>query len=125
MKYTYNIEDGQFSREIIKNKLLGNSGDTIELDDEGEMVQAYILFIDEDYVQCLGNIGGSFPKNFQEHNRMLNLLKPEKDSEYTITYMDSNNEIVDSPMVIIASSKEEAVKIFKTDNPYCEIYKIE
>ena len=126
MDYTYNIEDGQFGKEIDHDKLLGEPGDIINLDDDfGDTVEAYILFIDGNYIQCVGNVERSFPKNIQEHNQMVDFFRIEEEREYSFTYFNSHNEIAENLIVITANSKNKAIEIFKSDNPDFEIYKVD
>ncbi|HEY5461646.1 MAG TPA: phospholipase D-like domain-containing protein [Hanamia sp.] len=70
-KYFYHVEDGQFSFDFNDTKLLGKESEIIkvgkwgndEMDDE-----IYILFVEDFYVECIGNIERSFPKTKDEHN---------------------------------------------------------
>lgn len=68
--YHYHVEDGQFSFDFEKNTLLGDEGDIINVytersDNESEDI--YILFVEGNYVDCIGNIERSFPINWLEH----------------------------------------------------------
>ena len=69
-EYNYHVEDGEFSVDFDDKKLLGDEGDIIKVftDRSGEIEdEIYILFIDGDYVECIGNIDRSFPINWNEH----------------------------------------------------------
>ena len=69
-KYYYHIEDGQFSYDIELDKLLGIEGQTIKLSpysDKESETDVYILYIDKNYVECIGSVENSFPKTPYEH----------------------------------------------------------
>ena len=128
MKYLYNIEDGQFSREIYSEKLLGYERDIIQLDDDGEMIESYIVYIEDNYIQCIGNIERCFPKSLDEHKKLveaLRIIEEKEDLEFLITYMNRDREIFDEQELIIAKNKDEARKLFKQDYPQYEIYQID
>lgn len=75
-KYYYHIEDGQFTREIELLDLLGNEGDIIKFKiDEDFEIEAYILFIEDHYVECIGDTERSFPKNKVEHDDLKKRMK--------------------------------------------------
>ncbi len=81
-KYHYHVEDGQFSFDFENKKLLGKEGDIINVYTErsdGEPENIYILFVEEDYVECIGDIERSFPLNWLEHmelrKEMQNFIK--------------------------------------------------
>lgn len=69
-KYLYHIEDGQFSFDEYSDELLGVEGEIIQLasDDSSYKHDVYILFVEEHYVECIGNIERSFPKSQDEHD---------------------------------------------------------
>lgn len=76
-KYYYHVEDGRFSFDFENIKLLGKEGQTIKVDRWGndEMEdEIYILSIDGFYVDCIGNIEGSFPKTQDEHNEIKKVM---------------------------------------------------
>ena len=75
MIYTYNVEDNQFSREFDHDKLLGTEGQIKKIDIEGLETEFYILWIDDHYIHCIGNVERSFPKNFSQHEEWKNELK--------------------------------------------------
>ena len=75
-KYLYHVEDGQFSFDDERNELLGLEGDVIKLTVfEKDDHNAYILFIEGNYVECLGDIERSFPKTPHEHEEMKQWVK--------------------------------------------------
>lgn len=62
--------DGQFSFDFENKKLLGNEGDIINAYTErsdGESEEIYLLFVEGNYVECIGDIERSFPINWLEH----------------------------------------------------------
>jgi hypothetical protein len=68
INYFYHIEDGQFSFDHEDKRLLGNEGDVIEIpNDFGDASKVYILYIEGSYIECIGEIERSFPKNWAEH----------------------------------------------------------
>lgn len=72
-EYHYHVEDGQFSYDFYDKNLLGKERDVVTVhrpyDDEYEN-EIYILFVDEHYVECIGNVDRTFPKTQQEHNEI-------------------------------------------------------
>lgn len=75
-RYTYHIEDGQFSFDFTCNRLLGKEGQIIEYPtDRNGDDEFYILFIDGTHVECIGNIERSYPKNTQEHEYLRKLMQ--------------------------------------------------
>ena len=69
-EYHYHVEDGQFSFDFAENKLLGDEGDIIKIytDRSGdEKDEIYILFVEGNYVECVGDIERRFPINWNEH----------------------------------------------------------
>lgn len=118
MKYTYQIEDGQFSRHLVMDKLVGQEGDIIEIDDEGEEIKIYILYIQDELVHCIGNIEREFPKGIDEHESMkTNIISMLQDLEFLIHYYDREGNMCDTPLLILAKNKEEARNAFKIDYP--------
>lgn len=74
--YWYHIEDGQFSKDFEKDTLLGDEGDIIKVFLDGdEPDEIYILFIDGDYVACVGNVESSFPINWNEHMELRKTMQ--------------------------------------------------
>lgn len=72
-KYSYHIEDGQFSFDFDDDRLLGKEGQIVKLytDRSGDIEdEFYILFIDEYHVEGIGNIERSYPENSQEHEEL-------------------------------------------------------
>lgn len=128
-EYHYHIEDGQFTKEIYLPKLIGNEGDIkrVEDDDFGE-VEFYILYVDGNYVECIGNVHRDFPKNFAEHENLKNQMKLSYNDTYNyfnITYtQEFSNEIFEEK-IVNARTVEEAKQIFSTDYPQLNIVKIE
>lgn len=80
-QYFYHIEDRQFSTDIEHERLLGKEGDMIRLDTgrhlEG-LDTVYILFINGNYVECIGDVEREFPRDQEEHER----LKEEMNASY-------------------------------------------
>lgn len=77
-KYHYHVEDCQFSFDFDENRLLGEEGEVIKIytDRSGDVEdELYILFVDENYVECIGNIERSFPENWKEHMELRNELQ--------------------------------------------------
>ena len=125
--HLYHIEDGQFSTDIYAEKLLGNSGSIIELNDNGYTVEAYILYVDDNYIECIGNVERSFPKNYLEHNKLEAATRPsrEYEYEYLVSYLNSYSQINDTTISITAKNLKEAREIFNTDYPHLKIYSID
>lgn len=75
-EYHYHIEDGQFSFDFWDKSLLGREGEIVKhyTDRMNGLDEFYILFIDGYYVECIGNIERSFPKDKEDHNRIKNLM---------------------------------------------------
>lgn len=75
-RFYYHIEDGQFSIDFEANYLIGNEGDIIKVstDRSDDLEDVYILFIDGNNVECIGNIEREFPKSEQEHNELKELM---------------------------------------------------
>lgn len=72
-EYHYHVEDGQFSYDFSDKRLLGKEGEVINVRqpyDDGYDNEIYILYIDEYYVECIGNVDRTFPKNQQEHQEI-------------------------------------------------------
>ncbi len=69
MTYYYHIEDGQFSDDFTREYLIGKEGEIVETctNRTFDLEEIYILYIDENYVECIGNIDRTFPKNRDEH----------------------------------------------------------
>lgn len=69
MAYHYHIEDGQLSYDVTLKELLGKEGDIVEIfhPHTEEWAKIYILYVDKDYVECIGNIERSFPTDEIDH----------------------------------------------------------
>ena len=76
-KYRYHVEDGQFSFDFEKDYLIGKEGEIVELptDRTDDLDRIYILFVDGNYVECVGNIERDFPKNQEEHNGLKKIIQ--------------------------------------------------
>ena len=80
--YSCRVHDGQFSFDFTRTGLPGKEGDIIQaspyegdppnLPDGPHFNDVYILYIEGDHVECIGNIEGKFPKDWDEHNEMKN-----------------------------------------------------
>ena len=79
MQYHYHVEDGQASNDYYHSELLGNEGDTIQFTEtvagESYTTAAYILFVDGNYIECIGEIERNFPKNWKEHEEIKKSVK--------------------------------------------------
>jgi len=75
-KYIYHIEDGQFSYDFEKDYLIGKEGEIVEVstDRTDDTDYLYILFIEGNYVECIGNIERDFPKTKFEHNKIKKMI---------------------------------------------------
>lgn len=76
--YHYHVEDGQFSFDFEDKKLLGDEGDIINVNTErsgGEQEDIYILFVDGNYVECIGDTERSFPINWLEHMELRKIIQ--------------------------------------------------
>lgn len=77
-EYHYHVEDGQFSFDFKNKKLLGKEGEIIKVsepfDDDHES-KIYILYIDDHYVECVGEIDRKFPKNTDEHEELKETMR--------------------------------------------------
>ena len=69
MDYLYHVEDGQLSYDVTLNKLLGKEGEVVEIwhPHTDEQAKIYILYIQDNYVECIGNVERSFPANKIDH----------------------------------------------------------
>lgn len=69
-RFHYHVEDGQFSIDFYENRLIGKEGEIVEYytDRSDEKDEIYILYVDGFYIECIGNIERSFPKNKEEHD---------------------------------------------------------
>lgn len=98
-KCWYHVEDGQFSFDFEDEKLLGAEGDIIKVwtdrDDDDEI---YILFIEGNHVECIGNVERSFPKNWSEHIETRKMVQEihkgdeEEEEEYEQHRNDDGQE---------------------------------
>lgn len=130
MKYTYRIEDGQFSNEIDLNKLLGDEGDIIKIpSDDFDFIEAYILYIEGNHVECIGNVYRSFPKNSIEHNRLKISMQAQYSSnlysDFKVICSDEFSPEIPKEIIIGANTLEEAKRIFQLDYPNLNIMEIE
>ena len=76
--YHYHVEDGQFSFDFTETSLLGDEGDIVKLytDRSGDIEdEIYILFVDGNYVECIGNIERSFPLNWNVHMELRKAMQ--------------------------------------------------
>ena len=75
--YKYHLEDGQFSIDFTKDYLLGNEGEVVSANTERSdgPEEIYILYIDGDYVECIGNVERTFPKNKEDHENLKSFMK--------------------------------------------------
>jgi hypothetical protein len=76
--YHYHVEDGQFSFDLKLDKLLGIEGSVISLSPYREKeseIDCYILFVDGNYIECIGSVERSFPTTHNEH---------QEQKEYTL-----------------------------------------
>ena len=72
-EYHHHVEDGQFSFDFTTKRLLGKEGEIIKVSepfDDGYENEIYILYVDEYYVECIGNVERSFPKDNLEHHEI-------------------------------------------------------
>lgn len=71
-KYYYHVEDGQFSFDMEKNYLIGKEGEIVKVvtDRIDDLEEIYILFVDGNYVECIGSIERDFPKTKEEHENL-------------------------------------------------------
>jgi hypothetical protein len=71
-KYYYHVEDGQFSFDMEKNYLIGKEGEIVKVvtDRIDDLEEIYILFVDGNYVECIGSIERDFPKTKEEHDKL-------------------------------------------------------
>ncbi|MBC8052183.1 MAG: hypothetical protein H7Y13_03895 [Sphingobacteriaceae bacterium] len=72
-QYLYHIEDGQASFDETMNELKGVEGEIIKIlvdENEDYYRDVYILYIDENYVECVGDIERSFPQSPEEHDSL-------------------------------------------------------
>lgn len=128
MKYTYSIEDGQFSTELNHKELLGNEGDVVHFNFDDHRIEAYILYIKGNFVQCIGNVENSYPKDSLKHNELKEWflsLYPEEEYEYAISFFDENDILSDKIVVIETTSEEKARKQFYDDYPLYRIYQVD
>ncbi len=66
--YFYNVEDGQFSFNFSHEFLLGKEGEVVSVTEPfADVNEIYILYIEDHYVECIGNVERTFPKNMKEH----------------------------------------------------------
>lgn len=76
--YHYHVEDGQFSFDFEDKRLLGDEGDIINVYTErsdGEQENIYILFVEGNYVECIGDVERSFPINWLEHMELRKVMR--------------------------------------------------
>lgn len=128
MKYNYWIEDGQFTREIELNKLIGSEGDIVKVpSDIYDEDVFYILYVDGNRVECIGSIERDFPKSRVEHERLKKAMIKSYQvfSDFKITYSDEFNSEFPSETIVAAYSFEEARDVFIKDYPNLEIINVE
>ena len=75
-KFYYHVEDGQFSFDMEKNYLIGKEGEIVKVvtDRIDDLEEIYILFVDGNYVECIGNTERDFPKSKEEHDELKNWM---------------------------------------------------
>ena len=75
--YHYHVEDGQFSTDFTKDYLIGKEGEIVTTctDRTFDLEEIYILFVDDNYVECIGNLERSFPRDIQEHEAVKSFMK--------------------------------------------------
>lgn len=130
-EYHYHIEDGQFTKELYLPNLIGNEGDVkiVDNDDFGE-VEFYILYVEGNYVECIGNVDRTFPNGFSEHEKIKLQMKAayaNSDSHqyYNVTFTQEFSSEIQGEKIVSAKSEEEARQLFMTDYPNLNILQIE
>lgn len=80
--YQYHVEDGQFSFDFKADVLLGKERETIQVYSSGlnnEPCKLYILFVEDNYVYCIGEVERSFPMTTKEHNGLKKSVMAQLD----------------------------------------------